>query len=266
MTTFADFSTAYLSIKEMEGVVSLERSRFALARLTAHFGTLDLADMTPGSVHIYRRARLEAGVTPATVNRECAVLSNLFAVAIEERVAEKNPVARVKPLPMYSRRDRVLTPAEMDRLLATMSHPLHSMTILGYETGMRAGEILSLRWQWIDDDDEVIRLPDGATKSRRGRLVPLHGRAWKLLSALPRTGPTVFSGWRHYNNGWVRACRRAGVEDAHFHDLRHTFVTRLRKGGIHHSVIMAITGHASPSMFLTYNSVDIQEIRAAVAT
>jgi integrase len=60
------------------------------------------------------------------------------------------------------------------------------------------------------------------------------------------------------------ACKRAGIEGFTFHDLRHTFVTNMRRAGVHDSVIMTITGHKTLSMFYRYNSVSQEEMKAAV--
>jgi len=60
------------------------------------------------------------------------------------------------------------------------------------------------------------------------------------------------------------ACRRAKVEGFTFHDLRHCYNTEMRKAGVHDSVIMKQTGHATMQMFLRYNTVDEQDGKEAV--
>jgi integrase len=63
--------------------------------------------------------------------------------------------------------------------------------------------------------------------------------------------------------GFEIACKRAGIEDFTFHDLRHCFTTNMRRAGVHDLVIMAITGHKTISMFRRYNSVSREELKAA---
>lgn len=65
-------------------------------------------------------------------------------------------------------------------------------------------------------------------------------------------------------SGFKDACERAGIEDFRFHDLRHCFVTNMRKAGVPESVIMKITGHKTASMFLRYNTVDKEDAREAM--
>jgi len=73
--------------------------------------------------------------------------------------------------------------------------------------------------------------------------------------------------------GLRAACKKAGIEYGRFkeagltfHDLRHCFVTNIRKAGVAESVIMSITGHSTRQMFDRYNEVDLKDTRKAVVT
>ena len=68
-------------------------------------------------------------------------------------------------------------------------------------------------------------------------------------------------GWKTAYN---RACRRAGIVDLHFHDLRHTFITRKVRAGWDYKRIMAITGHSTFAVFQRYNNPSEDDIRAVV--
>ncbi len=61
-----------------------------------------------------------------------------------------------------------------------------------------------------------------------------------------------------------RACSEAGIEDFHFHDLRHTFNTMMRKAGFRRSVIKHFTGHKTSAMFDRYNTIDDEDAREAL--
>ena len=63
---------------------------------------------------------------------------------------------------------------------------------------------------------------------------------------------------------FVRACQKAGVTKATFHDLRHTFVTNARRTGIDYFRIMAITGHKTMAVFKRYNTIDDHDLRQAI--
>ena len=66
------------------------------------------------------------------------------------------------------------------------------------------------------------------------------------------------------SNSFKRACKKAGIEDFKFHDLRHTFNTNMRKARVERSVIMKITGHKTISMFETYNTGDMDDAYEAI--
>ena len=65
-------------------------------------------------------------------------------------------------------------------------------------------------------------------------------------------------------HAFERACQKAGVKDATFHDLRHTFVTNARRAGIDYFRIMAMTGHKTMAVFKRYNTVDEADLRQAM--
>jgi integrase len=65
-------------------------------------------------------------------------------------------------------------------------------------------------------------------------------------------------------HAFARACQKAGVKNATFHDLRHTFVTNARRAGIDYFRIMAITGHKTMAVFKRYNTVDEADLRHAM--
>jgi integrase len=140
-----------------------------------------------------------------------------------------------------------------------------------YHTGMRPGEILKLTWRQVDFLEEFIRLRPKDTKTNAGRLVSFNPELVEMFKAMPRglPGVPVFTRkGKPITGSTIRvglkiACRRAGIEDFTFHDLRHTFTTNMRRAGMHDLVIMAITGHKTMVMFQRYNSVSREELKAA---
>ena len=85
---------------------------------------------------------------------------------------------------------------------------------------MRRGELLSLQWSDVHIDQSFCHLP--ITKNGSIRDVPLSGRAKTLLSDLPRDNELVFPIHFEALKGlWKRAIKRAGIDDLHFHYLRH---------------------------------------------
>jgi integrase len=138
-----------------------------------------------------------------------------------------------KPSPSKGR-DRRLVGNEEERLLAAAGKSLAPMLRpciqLAVETGMRAGELVGLRWEQIDLGNHVIRLKAEATKNGDSRSVPLSAEAEAVILALARPlhgGRFVrFHDSCGLSTAFRRACERAGIEGLRFHDLRHEAASR----------------------------------------
>lgn len=185
----------------------------------------------------YRDTRLQQ-VSANTVRLELALLSHLYTVAIQEWSlpldhALKN-IKKPKPGPG---RERRLVGDEEARLVAALDRPeargarvwLEACIRLALETGMRAGEILSLDWAQVNLSQGVVRL--NMTKNGSARSVPLSYVAVDTFQRLPRhIGGRVIPNF-HDTSGLDRAFKRlcvaAEVHGFHFHDLRHEAASRL---------------------------------------
>ncbi|MFL6414717.1 MAG: site-specific integrase [Bryobacteraceae bacterium] len=149
--------------------------------------------------------------------------------------------------------------------------PDHQRLILtiGYHLGMRRGEILKLRWDQVDWNENLIRLEKRQTKAKRARIAPLYGelRAWLDMAYAARDPecPYIIS-WRGHGvsevkTAWKNACRRAGVPDLLVHDLRRTAARTMIRAGIPEKQIMLIAGWKTRSMFDRYHIVDERDIQ-----
>jgi integrase len=198
----------------------------------------------------------------------------MFSLAIRHKKADKNPMAAVERLREHNIRDRVLSPEEFQRLLEALPSPLHLVMIMAYYTGMRRGEILNVHWHQIDLSKELIRLEGVDTKTQKGRLVPLNVTLTALLKDAMQSPVRCATGHVFHRNGqpiksirgaFDGACREAGLIDFHFHDLRHTAVTNMRRAGVDPLTAMKITGHKTMAVFQRYNSFDKDDLRQAAA-
>lgn len=219
---------------------------------------LSMAALSPQAIARHRDDRLK-NVQPGTVIRELAYLSAIINHARREwGINISNPVASVrKPSPPLGR-DRLLSADEETRLLAALVPTgrrntwLLPATILSLETGMRRGELLQLRWSNINLETQTARLP--VTKNGMPRTVPLSTKAVAVLAALPRSIDDrvipVESGTLHA--AFRKGCRRAGIADFHWHDLRHTAITRLAEKLPNLIELAAVSGHRSLTMLKRY--------------
>jgi len=185
-----------------------------------------------------------------------------------ERLLQKNANAR----------DRVLTKTEYETLLQHSAKHLKPLIIMGYWTGMRKGEILNLTWDKVDLKNGMIRLEEGDTKEGKAKTIPIGDEVYEVLSKTPRglhdSHVFLYCG-RPFRNRFETAlktaCRKAKILWGKkvkggfiFHDLRHTFVTDMRKAEVSKSVRMSITGHAPKDMDDRYNKVDDQDKLLAI--
>jgi len=200
----------------------------------------------------------------------------MLRIAEEEGVVEKVP--RVKLYKPDNARERVLTEGEYPQLLSVSPVHLRRIIICAYETGMRSREIQYLTWPRMDLKAGFIRLEGKNTKTGEGRAVPISSVLREVLEDIRKEtreskiapidgrvftwkGKPMTEGWK---TAFKTACRKAKLEGLHFHDLRHTFVTRKVREGWDYKRIMAITGHKTFAVFQRYNNPSEDDIKAVV--
>ncbi|MGH8488278.1 MAG: site-specific integrase, partial [Gammaproteobacteria bacterium] len=219
----------------------------------------------------WRDERLKQ-VSGATVKRDLVILSHLFEVARREwGLYVHNPVRDIK-LPAHTKaRDRRLctgrngAESEETRLLSACREARnpHLLPIvrLAIETAMRLGELVALRWEHVDLAHRIAYLPD--TKNGDPRTVPLSTAAVAALRSLPQSAHgTVFPGLttEAVKQAFVRAVRRAGIENLHFHDLRHEATTRFFERGLNIMEVASITGHKDLRMLRRYTHLRAEDL------
>lgn len=250
--------------------------------LTERFGHLIADEISQTQVMNYQAERQKETtqygrrVRPATVNREIALMRRAYNLGMDENLVSRNPCQRIKMLKEKNVRDGVLTWDELGRLRGELSPVAERVVMTAYHTGMRQGEILGLTVSKVNLEERYIDLSEDDTKDHERRRVyfcpELRDILRECLEARERVGVAHEYVFVRKNGKPVRsirtafegACKRAGLEDFHFHDLRHTYNTDMRRAGVHDSVIMQQTGHATMEMFLRYNTVDEQDGREAV--
>ncbi len=249
--------------------------------LLQEFGKLNLDEITPGQIERFKRQR-RASITrrgkeraPASVNRELEVLSRIFTLAIEQDRVSANPCRKVKKLLMDNVRTRYLSTEEEARLLGILKGRLvhlRPIVIVAIDTGLRRGELLGLEKEQVDFSLRVINVK--RTKSGKGRTVPMTPRVQEtLLDVFAESGSSryVFANpdtgrpMTDVKHSFTTAVRAAGLEDFTFHDLRHTFGTRLAASGADVVKIRELMGHASITTTMRYMHASDAGKRDAIA-
>jgi len=224
-----------------------------LRRLKPYFGKYELSKITVEMIEEYKAERLSTGIKKCSVNREVSCLRKIFNVAIAWGYTGSNPVRKVKFFSEKENiRERVLTDGEEERLLAVVPPHIKPIILVALNTGMRKGEDFNLRWQNVDIERKQISIKE--SKSGRERKIPTNSVLFSLLNALKSqngsseylfTNPATGKPYTDITRSFNTACRKAGVEDLRFHDLRHTFATRLVRRGVDLVIIKELMGHAS---------------------
>ena len=238
-------------------------------RLVPAFGDVPVADITQRDVRRFVAARIEAGDSPAAVQRAYQQLRTLLYGALDAGLIEVNPCRRVR-LPRVPQHEAHFLDARQVLALSRTIAPAHRVLILFAAcTGARAGEIGALRVGRVDLANAKVHIREalvwfegrptfGPTKAHAWRAAGLpaflveemaqHMRGRSLdPDALVFTGP---SGEPRRHDHFVRrhfkpAVRRAGLPGGlRFHDLRHTCAALLISLGAHPRAIMERLGHS----------------------
>lgn len=242
--------------------------------LVRHFGDPELRAFTTQGVERFQSAGRAAGRSPATVNRHVATLKHMFTKAVEWELvspATREKVRRVRLLEESNRRLRFLSREEAAALVEASTPHLRPIVLCALHTGLRRGEIFGLEWERHVDLKHGFLLLD-VTKNGERREVPINATLSGVLQGQVRRidSPFVFHDGRgrrltDVKRSFRSACRRAGLKDFRFHDLRHTFASWLVMGGVDLTTVSRLLGHKSLTMTLRYAHLAQSHKAAAVA-
>jgi len=247
---FADiFHHDYMSVARR----NFRSDEYRLKRLKEFFKDTELRVITPLMIERFRSQRLNKGNSKSTVNRYVALLKRMFNIAIDEEYLEQNPAAKIK---LYSEKDtikeRILTEEEEKKLLEASSPTLHSVLLIMLQSGLRPGEVFSLRWEQINFNLRVITVE--RTKSGKIRHIPMNKALFEELKSLKSSvnskSPYVFLNEKTgkpittVNKAFRAACKRAGLKGLRLYDARHTFASRLVRCGADIETVRSLLGHS----------------------
>jgi integrase len=251
---------------------------YAVETLCRYFKGKRLRDITHIAIEGYKRQRLSGDSQlgrprkPVTVKAEINTLSAILNLAIDNDLLGTNPCRKVRwpKGSLQSRRERVLTPDEEGRLLAELDGrgEVRAAVVIALHTGLRRHEILRRRVADYDPRAGTLSL---TRKGGKRQVIPLNSVARAEVEGLcasagpdgflfrSRTGNALTSKGGLFKN----ALKDAGVNDFTFHDLRHTFLTRLRLLADPFTA-RDLMGHATLQMTGVYATASMEEMRAAV--
>lgn len=201
------------------------------------------------AVDYRKRRHAEKTVTDTTINRDLEALRHILFWAVDEGLLGANPLSRLRLVPERRKPRSVISPSEEQLLLTAAAPHLRSIIMAALDTGMRRGELLNQRWEHVDFDRTLLFVSRSKTAGGEGREIPLTERVHSLLLNRRQNDGLVFKFHdrpiRQIKTAWRAAIRRAGIRYRRFHDLRHTFNTRLMEAGVLQEVRKALMGHSS---------------------
>jgi excisionase family DNA binding protein len=270
--SFDAFAQIYLQEYAMVVKKSWRSDKSRTETLVKYFKDTELSKIAPSTIQRFMAWRQKEGNSKSTVNRYLALLKKMLNIAIEEGYLEHNPVTKIK---FFSEKDnlkeRILSEDEEKRLIKASSDHLKSIITVALHTGMRLGEILNLEWDQVDF--QALSICVEKTKSGRSRTIPINPLLFEELKKLriengqspyvfpnPDTGKPITTVKRSFTG----ACRRAGIEGLRFHDLRHTFGSRLVQRGADIETVRSLLGHSSITITQRYVHTTDDRKKAAV--
>ncbi|GMU54442.1 MAG: hypothetical protein AMXMBFR33_35880 [Candidatus Xenobia bacterium] len=258
------------------------------------FGRRAVKDLTPKDIIEWRTSYLAGRVPsvecldlpkgrkpptsrkPASANRAIAFLRKLFNRAVRDSVLEANPAAKVKALAENNTLNNWLRPGDQEEALRLQFKPADwRICELGIHTGLRASNLFEIRREDVDLKNGFVRI--GRTKNEAAQDLPLTDRAHDILKEmleehdsewlLPAPskkragGPRLYSSW--YSKVFKKAVERAGLQ-LRFHDLRHTFGSRLVDNGVPIYEVAALMNHKTLEVVKRYAHLEPDRLRASI--
>lgn len=267
-------------------------------RIERNFGNFydkRLMDVNAWVIEKWRSERLKAGIGRETVNRDVVSLKAALSKALEWDVIPSHPLTKVKPLKLDSTgKVRYLNEAEEKRLrkaLQTRDIKIKSerdsgnkwrearghellpnlfdchyadhitpIILLTINTGLRRGELFSLKWMDINLKTKIVTVQGETAKSGTTRHIPLNVESLEVLKnwkAQNKGETRVFSGkdgarMDNIKSGWSTVVTNAKINNFRFHDLRHTFASNLVMKGVPLNTVRELLGHSDLKTTLRY--------------
>jgi integrase len=290
--SFSEFLKEYrtfLNATKMPGTIRGQETHMKL--IEPLFGHLQLKQITTGMIQRFLDKRMgepkmhralpnrsaeeraAAGLKtlkPSTINRELMCMSAIFREAVKRGYLEKNPCKGIKQLPEQNQIVRYLSDDEERAILGACSDTMRPIVLCALHTGMRREEMLSLKWQEVDLDQRLVRVR--FSKSKKSRYIPVNDELLEVLKSVPKwddceyvfANPDTRHRWFDIKVAWAFTVRRSKVKNFRFHDLRHTFASRLVQRGVQIQAVQELLGHATLEMTQRYAHLAPGDLRRAV--
>lgn len=275
--TFSDFfENHYLPYVKPRKRSWIRDEQLYRLRIKDVFGNKRLNQITRQQIQSFHTALLAEGLSPASSDHHIKLFKHTMNLAIDwGLLTDKNPAARV---PLFNRDNKVehyLDEHQLEKLLTVLrndeNRTVCQIALFLLSTGARLNEALQARWDQIDRQSRVWRIPATNSKSKRIRSVPLNDSALDILKQLETEGKfdclfvnlDTENAYTTIYKVWLRLRKEAGLPHLRIHDLRHQYASFLVNSGRTLFEVQQILGHSDPKVTQRYSHLSSKSLQDA---
>lgn len=209
-------------------------------------------------------------------------LKAAFTKAVAWGYVEENHFKKIK-FPRVPKNHPVFITVEELKVIVSLTQEqvLKDLFTTAFYTGMRQGELVNMKWNWIDFNNEVIQTKcsdEFLTKGKKERIIPINDNLKSVLFSIKHRTKYNLSAHYVFTNSkgikltqdfvtkkFKKALRKSGLsDDIHFHTLRHSFASNLVQKGVSIYVVKELLGHENISTTQIYSHLQNDNLREAV--
>jgi integrase len=260
----------------LKGRKTWKRREQHLDHLRPVFGGMLVKAITTERLQGYVTKRLEEKAAPATINRELDCLHRMMVLGQRQSPPKVLHISHFPKLTEDNVREGFCDYETYLCIRGAAPYHIQVATTIGFFTGLRKGEVLSLRWdKHMDMEAGCIRLERRQTKTKAPRVVYMAGEFLAVMQKAKEVRDKMHPDcpWvvhyrgkpirENFDHGWKALMKRLGLEGLLFHDLRRSGVRNLVRAGVPETVAMKISGHKTRSVFDRYNVVSEEDLKGA---
>lgn len=225
----------------------------ALQSFVNFCGDINLARIDFNLIESYKKSLIDSGLSKTTVNMYLRHLKSIFTYAVNSNFIKDNPFKKAKQIKQDKNIPKFLTPEQAEELLESVKDKsIYLPILISVQTGARAQEVITLKWENVDLKNRRIKLKGKGSKER---IVPIPDKLFSELSKRKSVKGFVVKGSQdvsQISKNFRKYADLNGLHSFRFHDLRHTYASWLAQNGASLKVIQELLGHESIQTTLVY--------------